>query len=43
MPLRFSIGIESLGEENLFLLTGLKETLKPKRERILEILKEIEE
>ena len=43
MPLRFSIGIGSLGEENLILLTGLKETLKPKRERILEILKESEE
>ena len=40
MPLRFSIGIGSLGDENLILLTGLKETLKPKRERILEILKE---
>ena len=43
MPLRFSIGIGSLGEENLILLTGQKETLKAKRERILEILKEIEE
>ena len=30
MPLRFSIGIGSLGDENLILLTGLKETLKPK-------------
>ena len=43
MPLRFSMGIGSLGDENLILLTGLKETLKPKCERILEILKEIEE
>ena len=43
MPLQFSIGIGSLGDENLILLTGLKETLKPKHERILEILKEIEE
>ena len=42
MPLRFSIGIGSLGGENLILFTGLKETLKPKREEILEILKEIE-
>ena len=33
MPLRFPIGIGSLGDENLILLTGLKETLKPKRER----------
>ena len=40
---RFSIGTGSLGEENLILLTGLKETLKRKRERILETLKEIEE
>ena len=43
MPLRFTKGIGSLGDENLILLTGLKETWKPKRERILEILKEIEE
>ena len=43
MPFRFSMGIGSLGDENLILLTGLKETLKPKRERILEILKDIEE
>ena len=43
MPLPTSIGTRYLGEENLILLTGLKETLKPKRERILEILKEIEE
>ena len=43
MPLRFSIGIGSLGDENLILLTGLKETLKPKCEGILEILKEIDE
>ena len=34
MSLRFSIGLGSLGEENLILLTGLKETLKPKREKI---------
>ena len=32
-----------LGEENSILLTGLKEPLKPKYERILEILKVIEE
>ena len=43
MPLRLSIGVGSLGEENLILLTGLKKTLKPKSERILEILKEVEE
>ena len=43
MTLRFSIGIGFLGEENFILLTGLKETLKPKRERILEILKKIAE
>ena len=43
MPLWLAIGIGSLGEEHLVLLTGQKETLKPKRERILEILKEIEE
>ena len=42
MPLWFPVGIESLEKENLIFLTGLKETLKPKRERILEILKEIE-
>ena len=30
----FSLGIQSLGEENLTLLTGLKKTLKPNRERI---------
>ena len=41
MPLRFSMGIGSLGDANLILLTGLKETFNPKRERILEILKEI--
>ena len=34
MPLLFSIGIGSLGEKKLILLTGLKETLKPKRQRI---------
>ena len=43
MPLRFSIGIGSLGEENLILLISLKETLKPKRERILESLIDSEE
>ena len=43
MPLRYSIGIESLGDENLILLTSLKETLKPKRGRILDTLTEIEE
>ena len=42
MSLRISIGIASLGHENLILLRGLKETLKPKRETIIEILKEIE-
>ena len=42
MPLWFPVGIGFLGEENLILLTGIKETLKPKRERILEILKGIE-
>ena len=43
MPLRFSIGIRSLKDKNLILITGLKKTLKPKFERILQILKEIEE
>ena len=43
MTLRFSIRIGYLGIENLILLTGLKETLKPKRKRILEILKEMKE
>ena len=43
MPLRFSVEIGSLGEKNLILFTGLKKTLKPKREKILEIFKEIEE
>ena len=43
MPFKFSIGVEPLGEENLILLTGLKETSKPKCEWILEILKEIKE
>ena len=43
MPLRFSIRIGCLREVNLVLLTGLKETLKSKRERILEISKEMEE
>ena len=42
MPDRFSKGIRSLGGENLILCTGLKETLRPKYERILEILKEME-
>ena len=37
MALRFSVGTGSLGEENLILLTGLKETFKPKRERISEV------
>ena len=32
-----------LREENLILLTGLKKTLKPNHERILEILKQMEE
>ena len=43
VPNRFSVGIGSLEEDNLIMLTGLKETLKPHRERILETLKEIEE
>ena len=43
MPFPFSIGIGSLGEENLILLTGLKKTLKPNCERISEILKESEQ
>ena len=38
MPVLFSE--RSLGEENFILFTGLKETSKPMRERILEILKE---
>ena len=33
MPLRFSIGIGSLGEEILILLKGLENFLKPKREK----------
>ena len=43
MTLQSSVRMGSLGEENLILITGLKENLKPKRERNLEILKEIEE
>ena len=43
MPLRFSMGIGSLGDENLILLTGLKETLKQKREWISENLNQIKE
>ena len=39
----FSVEIESLGEENLNFLTGLKEIWKPNRERITEILEEIKE
>ena len=39
----FSFGIVSLSQSNLFLLTGIKETLKSKLERILEDLKEMEE
>ena len=35
MPHWFSIGIGSLGEETLILLTGLKEILKSKNEKIL--------
>ena len=36
-------GIGSVGEDSLNSLTVLKGTLKPKRERILEIMKEMEE
>ena len=43
VPLLFSVVIGSLGEENSILVTGLEEFLKSKRERILEIFKEIEE
>ena len=43
MLLLFSVGVRSLEEGNLILLTDLKETLKPNCERILEIFKEIEE
>lgn len=32
IPQRLSVGIGSLSEYNLILLTGLKITLKPKRE-----------
>ena len=37
MPLRFSVGIESLEEENLIFSTGLKETLKTHRGKNLKI------
>ena len=44
MPLRFSVlGIVSLEEDYLILLTGLKEILKPTHERILKTMKEINE
>ena len=43
MSLRFSIGIGSLEDENLILLTGRNETLKRKREKNLQILKDIKE
>ena len=43
MPLRCSTGIGFVGEESSIFLFCSKKTLKPKRERILEILKEVEE
>ena len=44
MPLWFSVDIRyTLGKENLIFLTGLKDILKPKSEKILEILKKIGE
>ena len=43
MALRFSIEIGSLGEENLILLTRLKEFLQAKRGRISEIFIKVEE
>ena len=43
MPIRFSIEIVSLGDENWILLTDPKEAMKPKLERTLLILKEIKE
>ena len=43
MPLQFSVGIGSLGEDNLVLFACLNETLGPKHERTIEILKEMEE
>ena len=39
---RFSEGTRFLRGHNLILLTGLKQTLKAKSERILEIFKEME-
>ena len=39
MSLQFSVGAGSLGEENLILLSDLKEALKPKHEKILGTLK----
>ena len=39
MPVKLSIGIESLGEDNAILLLGLKKTLKPKCERIFKYFK----
>ena len=44
MPRRFSGGIGSLkGANSSIVLTCLKQTLKPKQEKILKILKEMEE
>ena len=42
-PQQFSAIVGFLGEVNLNFLTRLQETLKPNHERILEILKEVEE
>ena len=39
----FTVEIESLGEENLKFLTGLKEIWKPNRGKITEVLEEIKE
>ena len=38
-PVGRGIGVRSLGDDNLILFTGLKETLKPKLEKIIEIRK----
>ena len=40
---RFSERLESLVADNVIMLTGLKETLEPNRERLFNILKEMKE
>ena len=41
IPQPFSVEMRFLREENLILLANLKESLKPNREKVLKIMKEI--